>query len=191
MDVKISGLGYVPRGKPSKPRLQLKCFWAPVQQCSFVLGQINIGKQTMNSMKEYHVNSCLSEDVRLFCVRMSMTFQCWHQGGAALDRTHTGLAHVQAPRPETWARPWCVTRETSAVLPDCWAWRTRRKGELEGREQGNWGEAANLVIMSAAAANSTSPGKVETEQHEITGVMKTARSVPHREDMGGDKLGDG
>lgn len=63
------------------------------------------------------------------------------------------------------------------------------EGELEGREQGNWGEIANLVIMSGAAAaaaaavaaNSTGLGKVETEQHEITGVMKTPGSVPHRD----------
>lgn len=50
---------------------------------------------------------------------------------------------------------------------------------------------ANLVIMSAAAANSTGSGKVETEQHEITRVMKTPGSVPHRGEVGGDKVGDG
>lgn len=43
--------------------------------------------------------------------------------------------------------------------------------------------------MSAAGANSTSSGKVETEQHKITRVMTTPRFVPHREDVGGDKDG--
>lgn len=56
---------------------------------------------------------------------------------------------------------------------------------------GTGGEVANLVIMSAAAANSTSSGKVEAEQHEITGVMKTPAPVPHGKDVGGDKIGDG
>lgn len=53
------------------------------------------------------------------------------------------------------------------------------EGVPQGRERGDWGEGANLVIMSAAAANSTSFGKVKTEQHEITRVMKTPRPSPH------------
>lgn len=41
--------------------------------------------------------------------------------------------------------------------------------------------------MSAAAANSGGSGEVETEQHEITRVMKTPGSLPRRADVGGDK----
>lgn len=83
-----------------------------------------------------------------------------------------------------------MTRKTSRVLPRLLGRGNWEEGELEGRERGNWGEVANLVIMSAAAANSTSSGKVETEQHEITRVMKTPGS--HMEgDVGGDKVGDG
>lgn len=94
------------------------------------------------------------------------------------------LTHVRAPRPRNPSPPSvCVTGETKCGRPN-WA-----EGELEGREQARWGEVANLVIMSAAA-NSTSSGKVEKEQHEITRVMKTPGSVPHGEDVGGDKQGD-
>lgn len=60
-----------------------------------------------------------------------------------------------------------------------------------GQRAGDWVEAANLLIMSAATANSTSSRKVETEQHEITRVMKTSGFVPQGGDVGGDKVGDG
>lgn len=65
MDVKISGLACVPRGKLSKQTAATTpdtsgLLQAPVQQCFFVLGQINTGTQTMN-MKHYHGNFRLSK----------------------------------------------------------------------------------------------------------------------------------
>lgn len=95
---------------------------------------------------------------------------------SGLRQTHRvrQLADVQAP----W-------QSNLSLLSACDMRNQRRsprspgieERELEGREQGSWGEGANLVILSAAAAaaaNSTSSGEVETEQHKITRVMKTS-----------------
>ena len=151
--------------------------WAPGQQCLFVLGHINIGALTVNTKHK-------TKAFLLLCFVCQGHFKADIRAEASDRQRVRQLAHVWAPQPRNPSPPSvCVTQETKCGRPN-WA-----EGELEGREQARWGEVANLVIMSAAA-NSTSSGKVGKEQHEITRVMKTPGSVPHGEDVGGDKQGD-
>lgn len=81
--------------------------------------------------------------------------------------THThGQTVKHMCKPHSWnlsgAFEWHEKPTLSSQTGGQTGGRTGRKGSWRAESRGNWGEVANLVIMSAAA-NSTSSGKVETQ----------------------------